>query len=210
MVARSDIKLLTHLLPHLVCEADLSIGQRDHEAMSRAVWALHATDSVGRKISNGGAGWQAEIDDRKLFGPVLSAVEQAVAILLENYAIGFRELVFTTLWANINFHRDFNITHRHGGELSGVYFIDVAEGCGDLVIGSTAAYYIANPLVKRARNADGESFLGHSITPKSGRAVIFSSETNHHVDCNLTDRPRVSIAWNMQVKDDAKESNLRP
>jgi uncharacterized protein (TIGR02466 family) len=201
VLARSDLTLLTHLLPHLVCEADLRIGEQAHGAMLRAVWALHAADGVGRTVSNRGAGWQAEIADRTPFAPVLSAIDQAAAILLDSYAIGFRELSVTTVWANINFQRDFNITHRHGGHLSGVYFVDVADGCGDLVIGSTAAYYITNPLIKKARNAEGKSFLDHSIPPRNGRAVLFSSETNHHVECNLSERPRVSIAWNMQVKD---------
>ncbi|WP_339529930.1 TIGR02466 family protein [Pseudomonas mucidolens] len=203
MINPPGINLLTHLLPHLACEAQLPIVEADRETMSQAVWRLHETNRDGRSVSNRGAGWQAEIVDRTPFVPVMSAIEQVARGLLGSYGLTFQELVFTTMWANINFHRDFNVTHRHGGHLSGVYFLEVADGCGDLVLGSTAAFYISNPLVKKARDAEGNNFLGHSIKPRRGQMVLFSSETNHHVDCNLSERPRLSIAWNMRVDDGA-------
>jgi ectoine hydroxylase-related dioxygenase (phytanoyl-CoA dioxygenase family) len=62
-----------------------------------------------------------------------------------------------------------------------------------------AAYCVDNRLVKLARDREGRSFLERSITPVDRRAVIFSSELNHHVEANRTDRPRISIAWNIIV-----------
>jgi uncharacterized protein (TIGR02466 family) len=195
----TGIEIYGHLLPHLTCGFEVPISDAEEREMLAAVDTKHRADPAGRTVSNRGSGWQGELPAGPPFQPLLGHVQSASAELLHAFRISHGDLRVTTMWANINYYKDFNITHRHKGHLSGVYFLQVGAESGDLVLGSVAAYCVDNPLIKLARDRDGRSFLEEHVHPVDRHAVIFSSELNHHVEPNLTDQPRVTIAWNMVV-----------
>lgn len=83
-------------------------------------------------------------------------------------------------WLNIMQPGDITFPHTHdaGDELlSGVYYIDVPPASGKLV------------LTQGAQRLE--------IEPRVGRFVFFAPDLMHEVTCNESDRPRISVGFNV-------------
>lgn len=78
------------------------------------------------------------------------------------------------IWLNINYPGSYNSPHIHQGDRSGVYYVKVPEGSGDLVFTKTM----------------------ETIIPKPGMLITFDAKEEHAVEPNLSDEPRISFAFN--------------
>ena len=103
-------------------------------------------------------------------------------------------------WINENYKFSYNKTHVHPDtSFSAVYYIKTNANCGDI------EFYNENSVVNFMNNyneyfPDSSDFHSQfSITPVQNDLIIFPSYLKHGVTQNLSDDPRVSIAFNLQL-----------
>ena len=104
------------------------------------------------------------------------------------------------MWVNINEKHHYNDWHVHPfATLSGVYYIkhDGVEN-GDILFKhpehpQMAALHWKKELVEAWNTISGEIL---NITPNSNMLLIIPSWTEHRVELNLKDDPRISLSFN--------------
>ena len=96
---------------------------------------------------------------------------------------------------NINQKYDYNRTHDHQNSiLSAVYYVDAeGEDIGNFVAerDDNAEFFLGS-----YKNVSGFTGTSFAITPLTGFAFVMPSWMLHSVEQNLTDRDRISIAFN--------------
>jgi uncharacterized protein (TIGR02466 family) len=89
--------------------------------------------------------------------------------------------------------------HTHDGSLlSASYYVEAPDNCGCIVfpdpIGARRTY-------REFTHTAGQEILTRThigVEPKPGRLVMFESWVPHSVQCNKSDKPRISIAVNLR------------
>lgn len=107
------------------------------------------------------------------------------------------DIAITSAWLNINDSRQcMNSEHVHGEVFSGVFYLQVPEGSGTLVL--------QNPGINRMWDgckltSQKNQFTGESIRiePIEGNILLFPSYIPHSVETNNHDGERISISFNI-------------
>lgn len=142
------------------------------------------------KKSNFG-GWQSkdDLNEHGIFQELSDVIKSLASDILKNYTD--RPPYIQSMWANVNEKYTYNMTHSHEGELSGVFYLTIPEDSGKLVM--------VNPSVrsdtKVIRNKN------YPIQPQNLACIMFPSWLEHYVEPNLSDKPRISMSFNIGVKE---------
>ena len=167
----------------------------DNDAIKE--YCYHLKDNTeGVTISNRG-GWHS----KEILEPLPDALNELFSNFLgfvNDYCAqitGLNNLMLGNFWVNINQKYDYNRTHDHQNSiLSAVYYVD-AEGddIGNFVAerDDTAEFFLGS-----YKNVSGFTGTSFAITPLTGFAFLMPSWVLHSVEQNLTDRDRISIAFN--------------
>ena len=175
----------------------------DNEALKEYAYNLR-DNTEGVVISNRG-GWHS----KEIIEPLPESLEKLFVnfeAFTNDYCAqitGLNQLRLGNFWVNINSKYDYNRTHDHQNSiLSGVYYVD-AEGddVGAFVAerDDTAEFFLGS--YKNQTPFTGTSF---SIVPLTGFAFLMPSWVKHSVEQNLTDKDRISIAFNL-IRHDIEE-----
>jgi uncharacterized protein (TIGR02466 family) len=125
--------------------------------------------------------------------------EEATRRLFDQYAHPTEHVSWTlSAWANVNRTGDYNKMHTHpGATWSGVYYVDTGDG-GDSESEGTPLY-LSDPAPART-NIFFPQLLASNvmIRPAPGLMVLFPSYLQHGVTPHGSDRPRISIAFNVR------------
>jgi uncharacterized protein (TIGR02466 family) len=174
----------------------------DNEAIKQYCYHLQKT-SDNTQFSNYG-GWHSK--QIKEYVPILGDLFGQVTARLQalHKHFNFKDnlhLNIDNFWVNINGKGHGNNPHTHRGwTFSGVYYVQAAENCGDLVV--------VHPSQQFPYHYSEQSFKEQSIThsmsnvyykPEAGKLVIMPSWVQHYVQPNLTDTDRISIAFDVDV-----------
>tara|TARA_R110000823_G_scaffold315200_1_gene446111 strand:+ start:114 stop:683 length:570 start_codon:yes stop_codon:yes gene_type:complete len=123
----------------------------------------------------------------------------SVNCLKKYYPLKNVGLRFGGYWINENLKHDYNSIHIHAHSMfSGIYYIDVPENSGRLIFNRndlTCGYLNLEEFFNTT-----DSFVNHYMTPKKGLFVLFPSNLPHEVEANLSDNPRISIAFNLNIE----------
>jgi len=110
--------------------------------------------------------------------------------------------VRVSYWVNVNGSGGFNELHNHVlGDYSGVYYVK-GTGTGDISFHSTEQL---NKMI-----APGMPFADSiSISPQDGMLLVFPSYILHSVHPNLSDKERISIAFDANIIYQGRNNDLR-
>jgi uncharacterized protein (TIGR02466 family) len=168
----------------------------DNDAIKE--YCYHLKDNTeGVTISNRG-GWHSK--------EILQPLPDALNELFSNFEgfvndycsqiTGLTNLMLGNFWVNINQKYDYNRSHDHQNSiLSGVYYVDCeGDDVGNFVAerDDTAEFFLGS-----YKNVSGFTGTSFAITPLTGFAFLMPSWVLHSVEQNLTDRDRISIAFNL-------------
>jgi uncharacterized protein (TIGR02466 family) len=168
----------------------------DNDAIKE--YCYHLKDNTeGATISNRG-GWHSK--------EILQPLPDALTELFTNFEgfvneycaqiTGLNNLMLGNFWVNINQKYDYNRTHDHQNSiLSAVYYVDCeGDDVGNFVAerDDTAEFFLGS-----YKNVSGFTGTSFAITPLTSFAFIMPSWMQHSVEQNLTDRDRISIAFNL-------------
>jgi uncharacterized protein (TIGR02466 family) len=138
------------------------------------------------------------LDDADLV-ELKNVVLAAGADFLKGMGVEPGRLEFERAWINVFQPGAQEAQHSHEGSmLSASYYVEAPENCGDLVFPDPVA---ARRVHRGFTNTAGTTFftqLDVAFRPQAGRMVMFESWVEHHVQCNKSDRPRISLAFNLR------------
>lgn len=151
-------------------------------------------DKNGVLKSNAG-GWQSSIFKTS---KIHNYLEKTIKECLINYIDKEYQIKLNTYWININFPNCFNLEHTHpGSDLSGVFWIQIPENSGDLIIKNLQSHVDYNLLECFCNSTNSKSTI--ILKPIVGSMTIFSSSLPHSVNSNLSNEIRLSIAFNVDI-----------
>ena len=167
----------------------------DNDAIKE--YCYHLKDNTeGVTISNRG-GWHS----KEILEPLPDALNELFSNFLgfvNDYCAqitGLNNLMLGNFWVNINQKYNYNRPHDHQNSiLSGVYYVDCeGDDVGNFVAerDDTAEFFLGT-----YKNVSGFTGTSFAITPLTGFAFLMPSWVLHSVEQNLTDRDRISIAFN--------------
>lgn len=186
---------ITPFFANLLLEDRLNI---DNTALKDHCVSMQSVD-VGRTVSNKN-GWQSKDIDLSAvqFAPLITQLRLRVRDMCDAYAV-HKHINFTIEngWININKQGGWNTPHCHFGTFSAVYYVwaQPNQGTLQLVDRDHIKTSMFNP--KTVHSFNGANSSNHTITPATGKLVIFPSWVLHYVDDNTTDQNRISIAFNI-------------
>jgi uncharacterized protein (TIGR02466 family) len=148
--------------------------------------------------SNMGGGWQSRDDlntTEGIFKELVTSINDvAKDICKHHYSInngaGFIDVEVKEMWANVNPKYSYNGNHIHSGILSGAFYLKVPQNSGSLVL--------VNPSVR----SDTKLFKSDDfkINPKELSCIFFPSWLEHYVQQNMNDEDRISISFNIGIR----------
>ncbi len=180
-----------------------------HEAIHAKVSAYLNTDAARRDVVPS----PEESVTTSYYHPEASVLEDAELDELEALVIGMaksfledtlklapRRLEIERAWINIFEPGAQEAQHTHDGSLlSCSYYVEAPENCGCIVfpdpIGARRSY-------RQFTQTAGPDLLTRSdiaVAVQPGRLVMFESWLPHAVQCNKSDKPRISIAINLRA-----------
>lgn len=112
-----------------------------------------------------------------------------------------RRLEIERSWINVFKPGAQEAQHTHDGSLlSCSYYVEAPQDCGCIVMPDPIT---ARRTYREFTKTTGKSLLTRNeiaIEPKPGRLVMFESWVPHYVQCNKSDRDRISIAMNLRER----------
>ncbi len=109
------------------------------------------------------------------------------------------ELGISEFWVHLTEPGELTQAHRHAPSLlSGVYYVDVPPGCGNIVFIDDYPHGFYEPKVKAGK----QNYLGWrdlEFEAKEGGMIIFPGWMNHKVKRNRSDRRRLSLSFNASL-----------
>ena len=150
-----------------------------------------------RSLSNVG-GWQStdfNIDDYYELRPVKQIIDQKIQEL-QSFIGPNSRLAHDNFWLNINYKGHYNEKHFHPlSVFSGVIYISVNENSGNII------FHTDSPSLHYQNVFNNESDLFYKearYAPKNGMILLFPAWIAHSVTANMSDEPRISIAFNVK------------
>ena len=100
------------------------------------------------------------------------------------------------LWINENLKNDYNQEHTHpGSSFSGVYYIEVPENSGNIYFKNDPKEFIE--LSSFFKNTEYDSHK--EINNYNNQFILFPSNLRHGVYPNCSDKPRISVSFNIKI-----------
>jgi uncharacterized protein (TIGR02466 family) len=152
----------------------------------------------GWQSKNLNKGEEKEID--KLVEIILKESLEFIKIysLHEKY-----NLYFDNIWININKKGDCNVPHIHANSfISGVYYVDSNIDSGNIVFENPCQsfdYFINNIELKKG---NGYNLKGVFYHPENNKLILFPSYLIHYVQPNKSLNDRISLSFNLNIKND--------
>lgn len=169
-----------------------------NDALRQLASAMRSADPGGKTVSNRG-GWQSDdCHKREQVAPLIEFIHDTMQHI-KKFLSASEKLPFhvDTCWFNINGLGARNTVHIHGNSyFSGVYYIDVPEGSGDIEFKDPNSYLRAAHSFEYERS-DVKNSLQLTYSPVSGRLLIFPSYLPHEVLENHSQSERISVSFNV-------------
>mgnify|MGYP000554095338 FL=1 len=154
-----------------------------------------------------GNNWQTDPDlhtkeEFKIFSDmVLERSKEIIKIL--DYDV--EDIAITDMWGNVLRKGEVHPPHTHSNNfLSGVYYLYSDKAAGIQFFDPRPSSDVLVP--KKTNKTHNNSNL-LSFASKTNRAVFFPSWLQHWVPQNISEKNRISIAWNVQLKGEVGEHN---
>ena len=138
------------------------------------------------------------LEDAELF-ELKNVVLAAAADFLKGMGLEPGRLEIERAWINVFQPGAQEAQHSHEGSiLSATYYVEAPENCGHLVFPDPVA---ARRVHRGFTNTAGTTYftqLDVAFPPQAGRMIMFESWVEHLVQCNKSDKPRISLAFNLR------------
>ena len=107
------------------------------------------------------------------------------------------KITLNGFWINMNMKNHFNIEHMHynyQNKFSGIWYVQCGKGSGNLVFKGRDDFV---PVSQLDQYFDDDFTNEYEIEPKPNDFILFPSYLKHWVKPNLTETPRISVAFDI-------------
>jgi uncharacterized protein (TIGR02466 family) len=170
------------------------------ELQSLCQWKSIDEYESGRVVSNlGGYHSNNLLLDDVILQPLIEEIETHSSQFAKTF-ISKNKQILSSMWFNINFYKDSNISHNHSGDdISGVYYIKTPNECGNIIFENPAqdllTYYFLN--VENPEEVNAYSAKTWWMPSEVNMLYLFPAWLKHSVEINKNKtEERVSIAFN--------------
>ena len=151
----------------------------------------------GRFISNVGGFQTKDIANTKIINPLGKKI---CKLMFECYKINTKYIQISNLWINKNNKGDFNKAHVHGNcHFSGVYYITAPTNGGSLKFLNDDIKVFAS--LDRFIEKDSDFTSEYFIKPEENLLILFPSYVKHMVEPHNDEKARISVSFNINLKD---------
>jgi len=187
----------TELFPTNVYVFDNVLEEEYIDSMKEDI--IKRTDSNFQE--NGGQDDSSgDLQLRPKYKALADAVKDGTKYVLNNLMYEYDDFAITGMWSTVLTQNSIHRPHTHSNNmLSGVYYVQ-----SDKDANAKIHFYdprpqadIISPHVKKLTRENGHVWFWPSIV---NRMIIFPSWLQHYVEPNPSETPRISIAFNMQLK----------
>ena len=190
-------------VPLLVEEIDAAARDVIHAKVSEYLQSEHAKRAIEPSPEESVATSYYKPDRQVLADANLRELEQFVIATANKFLEGLRlpprRLEVERSWINIFEPGAQEAQHSHDGSLlSCSYYVEAPKDCGCIVIPDPIG---ARRSYREFTKTAGNNLLTRrevAVEPQPGRLVMFESWLPHYVQCNKSDRVRISIAMNLR------------
>jgi uncharacterized protein (TIGR02466 family) len=191
------------LFPTMVWKGDLKATE--FEPLNQDL--MRALETLGAPVSSlrPGENWQSDhaLQEQPAFQPLIEWIQAAAANALAYLHIP-RPLAVTGCWANVNAPGTGHRLHSHRNNyLSGAYYLQVQDGA------DTINFFDPKPqagvIRPAATHPTAENTEVAMVRVQTGSLLLFPAWLQHAVDVNRSDRPRISLSFNLMFPGFAEE-----
>lgn len=137
---------------------------------------------------------------RPKYKALANAVKDGTKYVLNNLLYEYDDFAITGMWSTVLTQRSIHRPHTHSNNLlSGVYYVQ-----SDKDANARIHFYdprpqadVITPTLKKLTRENSHVWFWPSFV---NRMIIFPSWLQHYVEPNPSETPRISIAFNMQLK----------
>ena len=137
---------------------------------------------------------------RPKYKALANAVKDGTKYVLDNLSYEYDDFAITGMWSTILTQRSIHRPHTHSNNMwSGVYYVQ-----SDKDANARIHFYdprpqadVITPTLKKLTRENSHVWFWPSLV---NRMIIFPSWLQHYVEPNPSKTPRISIAFNMQLK----------
>jgi uncharacterized protein (TIGR02466 family) len=162
-------------------------------------------------VNSNRGGFQTDNITDKTLGTFL--MKNAGDLLTTNYTFKNNiKLTLSNFWINENYKYNYNRSHLHLGinndtglaiNYSGIYYIQVPkEDPGDIYFESNDISRLNLEVLNRSVENHPDFRTEVHLTPINNKFVVFPSYLRHGVESNLSNKKRISVAFNFTVQKD--------
>ena len=169
----------------------------------------HATllkkKTKGTRVSNRG-GFQSQslsIENSPLLKKFINTIKTPLESYISSYQLADSyEATISAVWFNINSKHHYNTTHVHPGcQFTGSYYIQVAKNGGKLIVEHPLLSHQMEKFYKSKFTIYNQYTSNtYSHDSRTGDLVFFPAWLPHHVEANRSNKDRISISFNINVR----------
>ena len=165
-------------------------SESNYQTFDYTDYILELAQTTPSESKSNFGGWQSKDDlhTHPIFREFCSSLLKTMESITEQYTP--KKMEIQSMWANINTKYNYNAHHTHEGVLSGVYYCQVPENSGRLIL--------VDPAVRSHNSVIKNNNYG--IRPERLACIVFPSWLEHYVEPNQSDEPRISISFNIGEK----------
>lgn len=149
------------------------------------------------KIPPGGS-WQSgqDLHNREQLLDLVSCIHSTAQTVLRFLKVGDNAIEITACWANINASGASHAIHSHPNNfLSGIYYVQTHPGADSVNFHDPRPQTgIIRPPVTELTSQNTDQVV---VTVSDGMLLMFPSYLAHSVAPNASDKPRISVSFNM-------------
>ena len=148
--------------------------------------------------------------DRDIFShPELRSLKHEISDAVKYFAYGHLKVsdyVYIDVcraWGIKHMPNDWAQNHCHMNSIfSGIYYLDVSEHSGDLVIekGQHSTNCFMTTLTPDVNYFNQYTQQSWRVKPENGMILVFPSQVIHNVEKNLTDKERYAVAFDVFIR----------
>ena len=137
---------------------------------------------------------------RPKYKALAEAVKDGTKYVLNNLLYEYEDFAITGMWSTVLTQNSIHRPHTHSNNMwSGVYYVQSDEDANARIY-----FYdprpqadVISPHMKKMTRENSHVWFWPSMV---NRMIIFPSWLQHYVEPNPSETPRISIAFNMQLK----------
>ncbi len=125
-------------------------------------------------------------------------IQKYSKLYLKNILSQKEDVELVDLWFNLNEYKDYNMPHCHpGSKVSGCFYVSAPKDCGNIVFTNPSPidHFLSMDKNHEYNHHNSKTWF---LPALAGCLYIFPSWVFHHVEPNLSKKPRISFAFNVK------------